>query len=237
MEVRFFSSPLTPSLSLSSPSSSTPPLPSPSRDSSFPMLWVFFTQTYQVAVYAEKGDELLYSNKQAVLVKITVVSVLKSIWYVGTVCLPLLPLLPLFTSFFRFLTMVTLMHAYTHAYIYIYHAYACMCVYRPHACTRVGTQPCTHTLTYHTTIVKTIKNINNQTKTKGLHRSLSSLKMALRKTLKPPVCSLLTTERSPPPGKHVQKPNVRCGIMNSIMIVGNLPFLLYIFILFFLVGI
>eukprot|EP00729_Bicosta_minor_P009324 gene9324-23457_t len=34
----------------------------------------------QVAVYAEKGDELLYSNKQAGLVKITVVSVLKSIW-------------------------------------------------------------------------------------------------------------------------------------------------------------
>ena len=60
------------------------------------MLWVFFAQTYQVAVYAEKGDELLYSNKQAVLVKITVVSVLKSIWYVGTVCL-------LFFLFFLFL--------------------------------------------------------------------------------------------------------------------------------------
>lgn len=36
-------------------------------------------------MYAEKGDELLYSNKQAVLVKITVVSVLKSIWYVNGV--------------------------------------------------------------------------------------------------------------------------------------------------------
>lgn len=54
------------------------------------MLWVFFAQTYQVAVYAEKGDELLYSNKQAGLVKITVVSVLKSIWYATRFLPPLL---------------------------------------------------------------------------------------------------------------------------------------------------
>jgi hypothetical protein len=34
----------------------------------------------QLAVYAEKGDTLLYSNKSATLIKITVISVLKTIW-------------------------------------------------------------------------------------------------------------------------------------------------------------